>query len=176
MEGRIRNVESTTVWKNGIKQATLCQARRLMLLLHAHIMYISLSAEHETWNIPALSNTKPDWWIIQLYATKCCNSPKMQLFVNSITGQGLYSFTGRGPIDNRNIKDRPRCFVNSSSALKCYPLLLNRNAFDLKLETDVFSDDNEYYMETAFRCNSASCPLQLCSVCQPDHKQDRKQK
>lgn len=68
--------------------------------------------------------------------------------------------TGKGPMENKNIKDRPRRFVNSSSTLKCFPLLLNRNAFDLKLEAAVFSDDNEYYMETALRFNSASRPLQ----------------
>lgn len=66
---------------------------------------------------------------------------------------GLCSLTGKGPKEGCNIKGRPRRFVNSSSTLKCLPLLLNRNAFDLKLEAAVFSDDNEYYMETALRCN-----------------------
>lgn len=90
----------------------------------------------------------------------------MQFSVISMKVYGPHSFPCKGPIENKNIKDRPRRFVNSSSTLKCFPLLLNRNAFDLKLGAAVFSDDNEYYMETALRCNSASCPLQWCSVCQ----------
>lgn len=75
----------------------------------------------------------------------------MQLCVTSMADRGLHSFSGKCPIENKNIKDRPRRFVNSSSVLKCFPLLLNRNAFDLKLEAAVFLDDNEYYMETALR-------------------------
>lgn len=59
MDGSIRDVESKSMLRNGIKQATLCQERGLMLLPHVQIMYILLSAGHEQ-NIPALSNTKPD--------------------------------------------------------------------------------------------------------------------
>ena len=44
MDGSIRVVESKFMWRIGVKHATVCQERRLMLLLHVHKMYISLSA------------------------------------------------------------------------------------------------------------------------------------
>lgn len=94
--------------------------------------------------------------------------PKDAVLCYTLEKHGLCSLTGKGPKEGCNIKGRPRRFVNSSSTLKCLPLLLNRNAFDLKLEAAVFSDDNEYYMETALRCNPASCPLRWCSICQQE--------
>lgn len=94
--------------------------------------------------------------------------PKDAVLCYTLEKHGLCSLTGKGPKEGCNIKGRPRRFVNSSSTLKCLPLLLNRNAFDLKLEAAVFSDDNEYYMETALRCNPASCPLRWSSICQQE--------
>lgn len=167
MDGSIMNVERKSLLRDSIKKAKLCEERGLMLLFDVHIVNIQLNAQCKK-NIPSLSNTKPHRWIIQLHATRCCHSPRMRFSVASMIVSGPHSFTGKGPIENKIIKDRPRRFVNSSSRLKCFPLLLNRNAFDLKLEAAVFSDDNEYYMETALRCNSASCPPQWCSVCQQE--------
>lgn len=113
---------------------------------------------------PALRQTL----LIQRYEYRFFWLPKDAVLCYTLEKHGLCSLTGKGPKEGCNIKGRPRRFVNSSSTLKCLPLLLNRNAFDLKLEAAVFSDDNEYYMETALRCNPASCPLRWCSICQQE--------
>lgn len=61
-----------------------------------------------------------------------------------------------------NIKERRRRFVNSSSTLKNFLLLLNRNAFDLNLKATQLSDDKEFYIEMALRWNFTSCRQRWC--------------
>lgn len=120
-----------------------------MLMLHVDIMY-TLSAQSMKHNLPALRNIKPDRWRTRHHVSRC-----MSLLL-----------TWRRSERQLTYWERPRHFVNSSSTVEQFPSMLNRNAFDLKLEATVFSDDNEYYMEAALKCNSACCPPQRCSICQ----------
>lgn len=52
--------------------------------------------------------------------------------------------------------------MNSSSTLKNFLLLLNRNAFDLNLKATQLSDDKEFYIEMALRWNFTSCRQRWC--------------
>lgn len=100
---------------------------------------------------------------MQLHATRCCNSPKTL----TLRVHGLHYFTGKGPIETKSKTDQDVLWIPPPHS-SAFPCCWTENAFDLKLEAAVFSDDNEYYMETALRCNSASCPLQWCSICQQE--------
>lgn len=120
MDGSIRNAESKSMLSNGFKQATLCQERRWMSL--HHVMYVPLSAEHKQ-HIPALSNSRPDWWFQQRHANRSSSSQKMKLFLcDKYDHLWLNSFTAKGVIENTIIKARQRRFWISplhSSAFPC---------------------------------------------------------
>lgn len=105
MDGGIRHVVSKCIRRNCIKQTTPCRGRRLMLHVHCNVRLAHCTTLQ---SIPTLSNTKLDLWIKQFRATRCCNSPKMPFFSRNMIDHGPHFFTGKGPMENKNIKDRAR--------------------------------------------------------------------